>query len=312
MERTPQKGGLLKRAPENRSRPGSGRLNHLKNEFCGPTLELDEEILPCEAPVAALLQKSTPPNTPEGMLPGEFDPNGLNQTYRDHALNMELPRFAAVNVRKTAHTIQIEKSTLQKSKSTSLSSSWNDLDGKYTPRCQFLPSHTGLQKLRESEAIRKTILASFCLPAFLVAASQISPLLSQYHIWTSRLTLPNWLGAGMPALAAGTLAAALVLLILWPILKNLGKRTLQEKVSFQLPGFVPDKIRTQIKNLAPHYDDLYLVCDAENAWETHGTEYLSEQKKKELDPLLIGEKKGKFFLLGWFDLSEKERKLARA
>src|SRR5271165_1857914 len=82
-------------------------------------------------------------------------------------------------------------------------------------------------------------------------------------------------------------------------------------IAAEFNGLLPKETRERALAARGHFDDLYLVVDQENRWES---ELLPDPVPRALDPLLIGEvnQSGeiKHFLIDQFDLTEAEQYLA--
>lgn len=285
--------------------PGpSGRLLRiLKEEFSNPDINLQEDILPCETPAAELLGEKSA-TLGEGFLPGEFEPSGLKKSYRDPNLHLELPLFGVINIRRSSQRIRIVRDLFEKTRSQTKEGSFHDLDNSPTPTCLFLPEHAGLEAIQKTERLIRLCSWIPAVLAALAGAYFSQEIWTSLHIWPGQVS--PLLASAVPALLTGSLLLVCVLLPLQRILTGFLGKSLEETVRFELPGLLPPPVRDQLRELLPKYDDIYLVCDARNAWETEGSCLLTNAQKKELDPLIIGEKKGRFFLLGWFDLTEAE------
>jgi hypothetical protein len=72
-------------------------------------------------------------------------------------------------------------------------------------------------------------------------------------------------------------------------------------------GILPKETRQKAIHARGHFDNLYLVVDQQNRWKS---ELLPLPASALLDPLLIGEKRGRFrscyFLIDQFDLTKAE------
>jgi uncharacterized membrane protein (GlpM family) len=272
----------------------SQNLNLLRQKYCHPatlsgkeTHDLFRLEKECEQG-KALFAKA-----PETFLHlQEFDPYGLQQTYRDDATGVELPVFAVFNLEGDHHlTCEITMDSVPTAgKSKSLPT--------YMP---FARTQTSVMKMNERrmKAQRTVTRISGIVGIFPVLAYLFAHLTA-----TDGVTLPYALLGG--CLVSGLIAYLLGLFLLDRLLP--WKKLV---ISAEFNGLLPKEARDKAHAAKGHFDNLYLIVDQQHRWK--GT-LLPDPRPRALDPLLIGElKRGqccKFVLIHQFDLTEAEQYLA--
>lgn len=86
------------------------------------------------------------------------------------------------------------------------------------------------------------------------------------------------------------------------------------QLACKFPGKIPNHIRDIVLKAKRDYTDIHMVWDAQNNWEitkhSHGVVPSSEIIPG-LDPIIFGEKNGKFYYLACFDVTPRESTILR-
>ena len=221
----------------------------------------------------------------------EFDPSGLEQTYRDEATGAELPVFAVFNLEGN-HQFAFEITTEAvptTADSTSLPA--------YIPfkKTQAFVKKINERRLKAERAISPMSLTLGIFPALVYLFSHINVIVGS--------TLLGILVVGCTLGSLLTYILSLRLLDrLWPWKKLV--------ITAEFNGILPKKARKKALVARDHFDELYLIVDQQNRWKSA---LLPDPRPRALDPLLIGEHKEghqrKFFVIDQFDLTEAEQYL---
>jgi hypothetical protein len=221
----------------------------------------------------------------------EFDPSGLEQTYRDEAAGAELPVFAIFNL-EDSHRVTFEITT-------------DSLPG--------IADRTGLWAhipFRQTQAFvwdineRRMKAERFTLISVIVGI-----ILGPICVF---LGGPG-MAAGLTAvvLAAGSVFGGFLGYILGISILDRWCPWQKLAITAEFDGLLPRKTRELAQAAKYHFDNLYLIVDQQNRWKSA---LLADPSPRALDPLLIGElKQGeqrKFFLLDQFALTAAEQYLA--
>jgi hypothetical protein len=220
----------------------------------------------------------------------EFDPSGLEQTYRDEITGAELPVFAVFNLEgKQRLTCEVTTEFFPVAADpTSLSA-----------RIPFQKSQAFVRKINEyrTRAERTvTILAGGLgiLPASVYLLSRVAigaPV--TFAVWGV------WTLCAMPA----------YMLALYLVDRFCPRKKLVITAEFN--GILPKDAREKALAAREQFDNLYLIVDQQHRWKS---ELLPDPVPRSLDPLLVGElkqgKECKFFVIHQFDLTEAEQYLA--
>src|SRR5246500_2712828 len=222
----------------------------------------------------------------------EFDPSGLQQTYRDEATGAELPVFAVFDLEGN-HQLDFEITT-------------DSLPTTNQP--QSLPVHVPFQKtqafvrkinerrMKSERALTRLSILLGILPALAFLFSHIGAMA----------------GAAVPAvLIGGWGLGAFLLYILGLFVLNRICPWTKLVITAEFDGILPKEAREKARAAKDHFDKLYLIIDQQHRWKSA---LLPDPSPRASDPLLIGElKRGrcrKFFLVHQFDLTEAEQFLA--
>jgi hypothetical protein len=274
----------------------STNLSLLRQNYCRPATVIGNathHLFPLEKECdegRALLAK-----TPVPILHvQEFDPSGLEQTYRDEATGAELPVFAVFNLEgKQQLTCEI----------TTEFGPVADDPTSLPAKIPFRKSQAFVRKINERRTRTErtvTILAGALgiLPASVCLLSR-----------ATTVTAPPFALTGGWALGAMLVYVLLYMLSLYLIDRLCPRKKLVITAEFN--GILPREAREKARAARAHFDNLYLVVDQQHRWKS---ELLPDPAPHALDPLLVGElKQGqecKFFVIDQFDLTEAEQYLA--
>ena len=272
----------------------SQNLNLLRQKYCRPatfTGKRTDHLFPLEEECEQ--GKSLLAIAPKPLLHlQEFDPNGLQQTYRDEASGAELPVFAVFDL-EGSHQLAFEITT-------------DSLPTTNQPKS--LPAHLPFQK---TQAFVRTIndrrMKSELALTRLSVLLGIFPVLSLHLSHTTLMT-----GAAVPYVLVGgwVLSAFLAYLLSLLVLNRLcpWKKLV---ITAEFNGILPKEAREKARIAKDHFENLYLIVDQQYRWKS---ELLLDPKPTALDPLLIGElqqcRGRKYYLIHQFDLTETEQYLA--
>jgi hypothetical protein len=272
----------------------SQNLNLLRQKYCHPATLSGKKthyLFPLEKECEqgkALLAKA--PETPLRLQ--EFDPYGLQQTYRDHATGVELPVFAVFDLEGDHHlTWEITTDSLPT-----------------TSKPKSLPAYIPFQKTQASVVRmneRRMNLERAVTRVSLILG--VFPALT--YLFAHNATMN---GAAIPyVLVGGWLVSALLAYLLGLSLLDWLLPWKKLVLSAEFNGILPKEAREKARAAKDHFDNLYLIVDQQHRWKSA---LLPDPRPRALDPLLIGElKRGrcrKFILIHQFDLTEAEQYLA--
>jgi hypothetical protein len=222
----------------------------------------------------------------------EFDPTGLEMTYRDDATGAELPVFAVFN-----------------------------LEGP--PRCSFevgvemLPAVSGPGALQSriplhkiQPFVRQLNRARVKAERGVAAIAGLLGILPGVAFLLSPMGTAAGLKAPFVFLAGWLLGSILVSIVSLNLLDRIcpWKKLV---ITAEFNGILPKEAREKAKAARDYFDNLYLVVDQQNRWKS---EVLPDPAARALDPLLVGEAKQggvvRYFMIHQFDLTEAENYLA--
>jgi hypothetical protein len=272
----------------------SQNLNLLRQKYCRPgtfTGKRTDHLFPLEEECEqgkALLAKA-----PKTLLHlQEFDPYGLQQTYRDEASGAELPVFAVFDL-EGSHQLAFEITT-------------DSLPTTNQPKS--LPEHVPLQKTQAFvRKINDRRMNSERALTRLSVILGIFPVLSFLLSHTTAIV-----GAAVPyVLVGGWALGTFLAYILSLFVLNQFCPWKKLVITAEFNGILPKEAREKARAAKDHFDNLYLIVDQQYRWKSI---LLADPTPSVLDPLLIGElKQGrgrKFYVIYQFDLTEAERYLA--
>jgi hypothetical protein len=272
----------------------SENLNLLRQKYCCPgsfTGKRTDHLFPleeeCEEGKALL---ATAPKTLLHLE--EFDPCGLQQTYRDEASGSELPLFAVFDL-EGSHQLTFEIMT-----------------DSFPPTDQLrsLPAYVPFQRTEEfvrkiNDRRTRSERALTRLSIILGMLFILSFLLS-HTIAIVEPAIPYvFVGGWILATFFSYLLGMLVLNRICPWKKMV--------ITAEFNGILPKETRERARSAKDHFDNLYLIVDQQHRWKSV---LLPDPRPRNVDPLLVGElKQGrarKFYLIHQFDLTAAEQYLA--
>ena len=272
----------------------SENLNLLRQKYCRPgsfTGKRTDHLFPleeeCEEGKALL---ATAPKTVLHLQ--EFDPCGLQQTYRDEASGAELPVFAVFDL-EGSHQLAFEITT-------------DSLPTTNEPKSlsAYIPFHKTEAFVRKINDRRMKFEGALTRLSIILG---IFPVLCFLLVQTAKIV-----EAAVPYVLVGgwILSAFLLYLLGQPVLNQVcpWKKLL---ITAEFNGILPIEAREKARAAKDHFDNLYLIVDQQHRWKSV---FLPDPRPRVLDPLLIGELKqsraSKYYLIHQFDLTEAEQYLA--
>jgi hypothetical protein len=272
----------------------SENLNLLRQKYCRPgsfTGKRTDHLFPleeeCEEGQALLAtaQKRL-------LHLQEFDPHGLQQTYRDEASGAEIPVFAVFDL-EGSHQLAFEITR-------------DSLPTTSEPKS--LPAHIPFQKTQAFvRKINDRRMASER------ALTRLSVILGIFPVLSFLVSHINAMpGAAVPyVLVTGWALGAFLLYMLSLFVLNQFSPWKKLIITAEFNGILPKETREKARAAKDHFDKLYLIVDQQHRWRSV---LLPDPRPRILDPLLIGElKQGrgcKYYLIQQFDLTEAEQYLA--
>ncbi|HYY28664.1 MAG TPA: hypothetical protein VE860_11995 [Chthoniobacterales bacterium] len=271
----------------------SNNLSLLRQNYCRPatfTGNISYHLFPlekeCDEGKTVLRKRAAAPI----FHLQEFDPSGLEQSYRDEATGAELPVFAVFNL-DGKHRLTYEVTTEFFPIATDPTS--------LSARIPFQKSQAFVRKINEhrTRAERTVAIIAGVLGILPASVYLVSPVTN---------------GTPAPFALWGLLASFAMLaymLALYCVDRLYPRKKLVITAEFN--GILPKDARERARAAREHFNNLYLIVDQKHRWKS---ELLPDPAPRSLDPLLVGElKQGgehKFFVIHQFDLTEAEQYLA--
>lgn len=220
----------------------------------------------------------------------EFDPAGLEQTYRDEATGAELPVFAVFNLEgKQRLTYEVTTEFFPMATDATSLSAW----------IPFQKSQAFVKKINERRTRAERMVT--------IIAGALGFVLASVYALSRQAN-----GASAPFASSGVWAICAILaymLAVYCVDRLYPRRKLVMTAEFN--GILPKDAREKAHVAREHFNNLYLIVDQKHRWKS---ELLPDPAPRSLDPLLVGElKQGgewKFFVIHQFDLTEAEQYLA--
>jgi hypothetical protein len=272
----------------------SENLNLLRQNYCRPgsfTGKRTDHLFPleeeCEEGKALL---ATAPKTILHLQ--EFDPYGLQQTYRDEASGAELPLFAVFDL-EGSHQLAFEITTdslpsINQSKSL-------------PAYVDFQKTEAFVRKINDRRTRSERALTQFSVivgifPGLGFLLSHTTPMVE----------------AAVPyVLVGGWFIGAFFLYVLSLLVLNRCCPWKKLVITAEFNGILPKETREKARAAKDRFDNLYLIVDQQHRWKSI---FLPDPRPRAVDPLLIGEiKQGrarKYYLIHQFDLTRAEQYLA--
>jgi hypothetical protein len=272
----------------------SNNLDLLRQQYCGPATVIGEKnhyLFPLEKECdEGKMVMAHAPVTP--LQVQQFDPSGLDRTYRDSVTGAELPVFAVFNLEGARRcSFEITSET-----------PWAVSDpGKLQSMIPLRKSQPFVRKINEWRTKADRITAF--IAGFLGILPAIAFILSPMGVAAGEKVPFVFLG--------GWLLGAMLVYVLTLSFLDRFHPWKKLVITAEFNGLLPKETRERALAARGQFDDLYLVVDQENRWES---ELLPDPVPRALDPLLIGEVNQagelKHFLIDQFDLTEAEKYLA--
>jgi len=272
----------------------SENLNLLRQKYCRPgsfTGKRTDHLFPleeeCEEGKALL---ATAPKTILHLQ--EFDPCGLQQTYRDEASGAELPIFAVFDL-EGSHRLVFEITT-------------DSLPTTNEPKS--LPAYVPFHK---AEAfVRKINDRRMRFEGTLTRLSVILGIFPVLYLLLGQTT--KIVEAAVPyVLVGGWILGAFFLYLMSQFVLNQVCPWKKLLITAEFNGILPIEAREKARAAKDHFDNLYLIVDQQHRWKSV---LLPDPRPRVLDPLLVGELKqsraSKYYLIHQFDLTGAEQYLA--
>ena len=222
----------------------------------------------------------------------EFNPCGLQQTYRDEASGAELPVFVVFDL-EGSHRLAFEITT-------------DSLPTTNEPKSlpAYVPFH------RAEAFVRKINDRRMRFESALTRLSVILGILPVLCLLVARTT--KMVEAAVPyVLVGGWILGAFFLYLLSMLVLNQVCPWKKLVITAEFNGILPIEAREKARAAKDHFDDLYLIVDQQYRWKSV---LLPDPRPRVLDPLLVGELKqsraSKYYLIHQFDLTEAEQYLA--
>jgi hypothetical protein len=272
----------------------SENLNLLRQKYCRPgsiTGKRTNHLFPLEEEceegktILAKDQKAI-------LLFQEFDPSGLEQTYRDVASGAELPVFAVFDLQ-GSHRLATEV-TIDPPPANDQPKSLPE----YLPFRKAKPFVWRIndRRIKSERAAAWLSIVLGVVPAMIFLAFHTIPIL--------QAAIPH-------ILVGGWILSAFLFYVLSLFVLNQFCPWKKLVISAEFNGILPKVAREKARAAKDQFDNLYLIVDQQHRWKSA---LLPDPSPRILDPLLIGElKQGsgcKYFLVDQFDLTGAEQYLA--
>ena len=272
----------------------SENLNLLRQKYCRPgsvTGKRTDHLFPLEAKCEE--GKTLLATAPKTILDlQEFDPCGLQQTYRDESSGAELPVFAVFDL-EGSHRLAFEITT------DSLPT---------TNESKSLPAYIPFHK---AEAfVRKINDRRIRFEGMLIRLSVILGVFPVLYLLLGQTT--KIVEAAVPyVLVGGWILGAFFTYLLGLLMLNRVCPWKKLLITAEFNGILPIEAREKARAAKDHFDNLYLIVDQQHRWKSV---LLPDPRPRVLDPLLVGELKqsraSKYYLIHQFDLTGAEQYLA--
>jgi hypothetical protein len=272
----------------------SANLNLLRHKYCRPAsfagkrtdhlFPLEEE---CEEGRTLL---ATAPKTLLHFQ--EFDPYGLQQTYREEVSGAELPIFAVFDL-EGSHQLTFEITT-------------DSLLTIHQPPglAAYLPyqrTEAFVRKINDRRIKSERVLSGLSM---LLGIFPVLILLLSHTVVMVREAVPY-------VFVGGWILGAFFLYILSLFVLNQSCPWKKLAVTAEFNGILPKEVREKARAAKDHFEKLYLIVDQQHRWKSV---FLPDPRPRVLDPLLIGElwqgRARRYYLIHQFDLTEAEQYLA--
>jgi hypothetical protein len=268
-------------------------LNMLRQNYCrpaNPTTNAMAELFPLERGceqgriLSAKASKAVLQLT-------EFDPCGLEQTYRDEATGVELPVFGVFNLEgdhRCAFEIAVDSVPTHADR------------GSLQGHLPFKKTQNFVRKLNQRNIMVERLVAFVCgtLGSIAAVVAIVSETIGAIPAFSPFAVLA---GAAVGAFFAYMVIVAVV---------DLFVPRIRLVITAEFNGIFPRETREKARAAKQQFDKLYLIVDQQGRWQAT---LLPDLMPREFDPLLVGElneKSGrKYFLIDQFNLTVAEQYL---
>jgi hypothetical protein len=221
----------------------------------------------------------------------EFDPSGLEQTYRDESTGAELPLYSFFDLERTAK-VDFEITV-------------DSVPGAANPGS--LLAHMPFKRTQAfvKELNKPRMKAERIVP---ISAMILGMVLAIAGVFWHISAMPKSVGPSM--LLGGCATGAVLAYILSVSILNWLCPWKKLVISAEFNGILPKEVRERARTAKEHFDKLYVIVDQQHCWKSA---LLAYQRPRALDPLLIGElthHQRKFYLIDQFNLTQAEQYLA--
>jgi hypothetical protein len=274
--------------------PMSENLNLLRRNYCRPgsfTGKRTDHLFPLEEDCEE--GKTLLATAPKRLLHlQEFDPRGLEQTYREVATGAELPVFAVFDL-EGSHQLAFEITI------DSLPAA--DPAGGLPSYLPFQSTQAFIKKINDRRMKSEGVLARLSV---VLGTFPVLSLLLAHSITMVREAVPF-------VLVGGWVLGAFFTYLLGLLVLNYIRPWKKLVLTAEFNGILPKETREKARAAKGHFDKLYLIVDQQHRWKSL---LLPDPSPRVLDPLLIGELQQdivrKYYLIDQFDLTEAEQYLA--
>ena len=268
-------------------------LNSLRQTYCRSatvTCKTTHELFPLEK--GCEQGKILHGKRPKGTLDlKEFDPCGLQQTYRDETTGAELPIFAIFNL-EGDHRCVFEIAVDSIPTTSDRSSLQAHMPFKATQRF--------VRKMNERNIMMEHLSILAC--GTLGSIGAVS-----YLVLETTGKVP---GISLFGVLEGTAIGFLFIHALVVTVLEVFMPRKKLVIAAVFDGILPREAREKARAAKDQFDNLYLIVDQQGRWEG---QLLPDPAPGGLDPLLVGELKGsggrKYFVIDQFDLTAAEQYL---
>jgi hypothetical protein len=272
----------------------SANLNLLRQKYCRPASfagKRTDHLFPleekCEEGRTLL---ATAPKTLVHFQ--EFDPYGLQQTYREEVSGAELPIFAVFDL-EGSHQLTFEVTT-----DSLLSIHQPEGLAAYLP---YQRTEAFVRKINDRRIKSERALSGLSM---LLGIFPVLILLLSHSMVMVREAVPY-------VLVGGWILGAFFLYTLGLFVLNRSFPWKKLAITAEFNGILPKEVREKARAAKDHFEKLYLVVDQQHRWRSV---LLPDPRPRVLDPLLIGElsqgRARKYYLVDQFDLTAAEQYLA--
>jgi hypothetical protein len=272
----------------------SENLNLLRQNHCRPgsfTGKRTDHLFPLEEECEE--GKMLLATAPKPLLHlQEFDPHGLEQTYREEDTGAELPAFAVFDL-EGSHQLTFEVTI----DALPVADQSNRLSA-------YLPlqlTQAFIKKINDRRMKSEGVLARLSL---VLGTFPVLSLLLSHSITMVREAVPF-------VLVGGWVLGAFFIYLLGLLVLNQVCPWKKLVITAEFNGILPKETREKARAAKEHFDKLYLIVDQQHRWKSA---LLPDPSPRVLDPLLIGELQQdsvrKYYLIDQFDLTEAEQYLA--